>query len=171
MLVDLLGIKATDRCLEPHAGGGSFVRAMLRHSARVHASDIDSRCQGLVDAPFSRVADFLIDPPDRSSFDVIAGNPPYKNAISHAEQGLRIVKPGGYVAYLLRMGFLASKGRAPFWEKNPCRRVYILDERPSYTDGGTDRYDYAWFVWQRGWTGATTLHHLRWKRAVLALSR
>ena len=64
------------------------------------------------------------------------------HAIKNARKG---------VAFLLRLGFLASVQRAEFWKQNPPTRVIVLSKRPSFTgDGKTDRSEYAFFVWEKG---------------------
>ncbi len=84
---------------------------------------------------------------DRSSPDIVIMNPPYSRAIEFIRRAQQIVKRGGVVAALLRVGFLASSKRQDFHTKHPSR-VHVLDKRPSFTgDGKTDASDYAWFVW------------------------
>ncbi len=48
---------------------------------------------------------------------------------------------------LLRVGFLESEKRKPFWEDVGMADVYILPNRPSFDGLGTDSACYAWFVW------------------------
>lgn len=75
-------------------------------------------------------------------------NPPY----SLAEEFVRksIHRDGGYQefdqAFLLRINFLGSQKRAQFHREYPSD-LYVLPRRPSFTNGGTDATEYAWFVW------------------------
>jgi hypothetical protein len=33
--------------------------------------------------------------------------------------------------------------------------VLVLEKRPSFTGGGTDGCEYAWFIWRKGRLGST----------------
>ncbi len=156
-LVGLLPIGETDKVLEPHVGGGAFAAAVLRRTPHVVVRDIDPDAHGLTLVPDSKVADFLLSPPPEAAFDWVIGNPPYVGAVDHIEQAIRCAKPGGGIAFLLRLGLLGSTGRVPFWREFPCRQVSVIPFRPSFDGKRNGKYDYGWFWWQRGWTGKTTL--------------
>lgn len=52
------------------------------------------------------------------------------------------------VAFVLRLGFLASAKRRGLFEQYPPEAVWVIPERPSFTgDGEVDSTDYALFVW------------------------
>lgn len=71
-------------------------------------------------------------------------NPPFSLAQEFCE---RAMSEANVVAALLRLSFLASKKRVEFWRTcRPCD-VYVLAARLSFTAGGTDSCDYAWFAW------------------------
>lgn len=131
-------------CWEPHAGGGAFVRALGAAGAgAVIAGDIS----GQWGAPL----DFLTAPwPAILPCDWIVGNPPFRNHEAHIDRALRMAPN---VAFLLRLAVMESAARAPMWKRWPLRRVTVLAERPSFTDGGTDSAAYGFFWWQRGYTG------------------
>lgn len=71
-------------------------------------------------------------------------NPPYNDALAWIEKGIAETRQ---LSALLRLGFLASKGRRPFWLANPPGQIVILSRRPSFFAGKTDAADYAWFIW------------------------
>lgn len=104
-----------------------------------------ARARGLRNAEFVQ-GNFLRWEPELARPDVIVMNPPYSFAQQFVEHALRLVRRGGTVAALLRSNWLASKCRREFHRKHPAD-VYILTKRPSFTGGGTDATDYAWFVW------------------------
>lgn len=79
--------------------------------------------------------------------DLILTNPPYTLAWEFAKRSIELVQPGGVVALLLRLNFLGGQKRAAWMRENPPS-VYVTPRRPSFTDGGTDATEYAWFVWQ-----------------------
>lgn len=63
--------------------------------------------------------------------DLIITNPPYSHAQEFAEKAIASVAPGGTVALLLRLGFLAGKKRLGFHRANGSS-VYVLSSRPSF---------------------------------------
>lgn len=163
------------RCWEPHAGGGAFVRALNAAGAVAYYSDINP------DAPAYNAPDLVngvggghpiplpIPPCDaREGWTAgalirphwIVGNPPFNDAEAHVRMALDIAAVG--VAFLLRLAFLESTKRLPFWRENPPAEVYVLSRRPSFTGGGTDSAAYGWFVWRRGNTDEPVLRWLDW---------
>lgn len=91
--------------------------------------------------------------------NLVIMNPPYLKAREFVEAALRWVrtttvkktseKKYATVAALLRLPWLASKGRVDFHQKNPSA-IWVLPDRPSFTgDNKVDATDYAWFVWTK----------------------
>lgn len=154
------------RVLEPACGAGAILRevSFCRDVAQpmVQAMDIrDMSAEYEVRAVDFQHRSFIgyvpISPPD-----IIITNPPYSLAMEFVEHALRIVAPGGQVAMLLRLGFLASQKRADFHRAHPSS-LYVLPRRPSFTENGkTDSSDYAWFVWgpeRRGFVEVLEVDH------------
>jgi hypothetical protein len=147
--------------LEPHVGGGAFIEALVGLDVDVTAGDIDPTAPGLeIGARGHRgrsyVGDFL---EHREKYDWVIGNPPYKGAIDQITHALTLAPR---VAFLLRLAFLESRSRAPFWEAHPPAFVWVLTTRPSFLSsttgkGRTDQYAYAWFFWDAIDTGAPRL--------------
>jgi hypothetical protein len=79
----------------------------------------------------------------RSRWDLALGNPPYSSAMPFIKKTLELAP---IVVFLLRLGFLCSQGRSS-WLRANTPTIIPLSRRPSFTGNGTDRYDYAWFVW------------------------
>lgn len=138
--------------LEPSCGGGAFLRALEAHDIEpVLGIDIDPA------AVSGQLDDFLAARLPINYYSAVIGNPPYSLAVDFVRKSLELVEDrsassdGGIVAFLLRLGFLASKGRAALFREHPPSDVFILSERPSFTaDGKTDRYDYCFVVWTKG---------------------
>ena len=136
-------------------GGGAWIRAVrqLGHTGPVVVADIDENARGL---------SLATGPLDRSYryqnpgiyVDLIVGNPPYNQAEECVEQAL---KRSPRVAYLLRLSFLGSAGRVPFFERHPPSIAYMVSPRPSFTGGGADMSEYAFIVWDKTYSGPTRL--------------
>ena len=80
-------------------------------------------------------------------FDLIITNPPFSLAKEFLEKS---IKEADCVCYLLRLNFLGSQKRKPFWEDiSTPDELLVLSKRPSFTGKGTDATDYAWFCWDK----------------------
>lgn len=160
------------RVLEPHAGGGAFVRALLGHTLDVWAMDLDPQAPALAPSacPNRMWGDFLVDlssgPGSAWGGDPpawIVGNPPFNEAEAHVRRALSVATEGA--AFLLRLAFLEGAKRREFWREHPAAEVHVLVSRPSFTGGGTDSAAYGWFVWRRGHVGPAHLRFLDWRSA------
>ena len=86
-------------------------------------------------------------------YSLIITNPPFSLALEFLQKSLQ---EADTVIYLLRLNFLGSRKRRPFWQANRPSHVLVLAERPCFTgDGKTDSIEYAWFCWDRA--GLVTL--------------
>jgi len=157
----LVRLGMCDFVLDPCCGSGAILDVVSNVWGRrdgvwnTFGIDINRERVDKVNGHACRCADYLNIPPyDGSGWGgdrprLIITNPPYKLALPFIEKSLRSVAPGGDVAMLLRINFLGSQKRASFWRQHPCA-VYVLPKRPSFTNGGTDATEYAWFVWGEG---------------------
>ena len=137
-----------DRILEPCAGAGAIVTECRRQwpDATIDAVELDAdRCAAIEGADHALCRDWL-GMPYQGRHSLIVTNPPFKLALPFIERALVLADT---VAMLLRLNFLGSQKRAPFWRQNPCG-VYVLPKRPSFTGGKTDACEYAWFVFGDG---------------------
>ena len=142
-LVGLLPITNRQHVVEPHAGGGAFVRALLPVANSVTAYDIDPAAPGLKLATYGFDGDFLTVPVGYMS-DWIVGNPPFHGFEKHIDHALKLAPD---VAFLLRLAAMESASRIDKWKTWPLRKVWVLAERPSFTGGTTDScaYGFFWF--------------------------
>ncbi len=75
----------------------------------------------------------------------IITNPPFSLALEFCDHA---IKRAPNVFMLLRLNFLASRKRRDWWNTHKPDALFVLSERPSFTDNGkTDATDYAWFYW------------------------
>lgn len=89
--------------------------------------------------------------------DLIIANPPFSLAQEFLEHALTIREnayrgPHGRtdcptVIFLLRLNFMGAQKRYDFWTDHEAPKLRVLSQRPSFTDGGTDMTDYAWYIW------------------------
>ncbi len=162
-LVGALHFKPGAVVLEPHAGGGAFVRALKRRDVVVYANDIaDTGAARWIDPARCTIGDFL-DIRIGARFahlyglDWIVGNPPFSDAEAHIRHALTLAPN---VAFLLRLAMLESAKRRALWAETPLADVHVLPERPSFTGGATDSAAYGLFVWRRGHVGPWRGHWL-----------
>ena len=131
--------------LEPCAGDGAIIRAVAEHRQDVTWNALDIEPQG----PNIVQQDYLTLPQPHAT--VALTNPPF----ILAEQFLRkLLDEADWVVLLLRLNWIGAT-RAPLMRKLPPD-IYVLPNRPSFTNGGTDSIEYAWMVWGPGVGG-------RWK--------
>ena len=91
----------------------------------------------------------------RNGFEFVCGN----CALEFVKQALTIIEDGYNVVMFMRLQFLEGKARRSFFENNPPKYVYIFSDRIKCTNQnaphslGSSAICYAWFVWQKGFTG------------------
>lgn len=99
---------------------------------------------------------------------IIISNPPFATAIHFINKALEDLEEGGYAIFLLRLNFLGSAERFPFWKKQLPDWCFVHHERISFTDkadkwgyvqfnrdgnllkGSADSIEYAHFVFKKG---------------------
>jgi hypothetical protein len=143
---------------EPACGEGKLVRAMERHGARVHGTDLYDH--GFVDA-YSTSMDFLKVNGLMAHHDGIISNPPYglRGALATAfiRHGAAIIAKRGFMALLLPIDFDNAKSRRDCFADSPAycakisltKRIKWFDVPPEpgkKKQGPTENH--AWFVWE-----------------------
>ncbi len=147
--------------LEPFCGIGTVAEEIKKAGYEVVAFDI-------VDRGYGKVADFNTLKVDKGKYDIIS-NPPYdKHLIDNIIKCLDICH--GKVALLLPLDYLAGQERYERLYKNyPPKKVYVYRERiviakcgefEKMAAAGGNTTNYCWFLWERGWQGATEIQWL-----------
>lgn len=166
-------VSSPNTILEPSAGAGSFVSAAAEvwKPRRMCWNDLDT---GLIlqehhqracensDEMIRLNQDFLTLHGGHGHFDLAVGNPPYKHSEAHVRHAISLLAPGGVLAFLLPVNFLAGIKRVgALYQGHPPEYVYVLDKRPQFVDGyrinkhgkrvkkGTDSNEYGVFVWRK----------------------
>ncbi len=87
-----------------------------------------------------------------NKYNIVITNPPFAIAQQIIEKALQVCKEGWYVIMLLRLNYIGSQARQPFWTTNKPYAIYAHNKRMSFTDDNkTDSIEYAHFVWKK-WT-------------------
>jgi predicted RNA methylase len=147
--------KGNMRVLEPHAGGGAFLRALDGYTSRIHALDIDPTCWSVRERN-AGVADFLGTKMIRADYDRVVGNPPFDNAEQHVDRALSIAHE---VAFLLPVSRWDAAERLQWWQDAPLRHVWLFAER---VWPGSRQIGFFWF--DRSFRGrAPTIEFTSWR--------
>ena len=89
---------------------------------------------------------------------------PYKYAKEFVLKALELLPYGCRCCMFLKLTFLEGKARyEEIFKHTPPRAVYVLSERLQCAKNGdfesykNSAIAYAWYVWQKGWTGKTVI--------------
>jgi hypothetical protein len=131
LISDEIDWKDIFRFYEPCKGDGAIYNKINMPEDKKHFDEI------------SEGKDYLVG--EKRRVDLIVTNPPFSLALEFLEKSM------GHsvnIAFLLRLNFLGSQRRKPFWEKyGTPSRLFVLSKRPSFAGRGTDATEYAWFCW------------------------
>ncbi len=139
------------------SGENHLADVFKKHGHDVRTSDIVQR------TPTTEVYDFLS--MDNTSWhgDIVT-NPPYKFATEFIYKALSIIREGNKVAMFLKLQFMEGKGRKRLFTNFPPKVIYVSSSRINCamngnfeglrTTGGS-AVAYAWYVWEKGYKGAT----------------
>jgi hypothetical protein len=150
--------KFSNNIWECACGGGHLSEVLLKNGYNVKSTDLIDRDYA------SELVDFLgIDNIDMFDGDIIT-NPPYKYAEQFVEKALSLIPKGNRVAMFMGIQFLEGKKRREFLRRFPIKIVYVSSSRLYCAKNGDfEKYKsnsarcYAWFIWEKGHTGDTTL--------------
>jgi len=155
------------RLLDGSCGWGRILRTGTDAGYQMHGADIvDVRKIDelrIKNVPFT-VRDFL-KPATADCFVSCVSNPPFDNIEAFCRRALEIAE------YKVAMISPLPRLPAAHWLKSlPLKTVFLLSPRPSmppaeYLESGQKpgggRPEFAWLVFQRGWTGSPELKWLR----------
>lgn len=149
--------------------GGHLAKVLTEHGHEVIATDIVDRGY-----PGTKILNFIR--PSIEQTDVLKGilnnfsgdivtNPPYSILNEFLVRALAMLKPNSKLAILGRIQVIESQGRREIYDKHPIKTIYVPSKRIICSMGGTFKETssavcYAWFVWQKGYTGETQMKWL-----------
>ena len=137
-------------------GEGHLSERLKKKGFTVFSSDIIDRGY-----PKTQVIDFLT--AKQSCICDILTNPPYKYAKEFVLKALELLNPDRKVYMLLKLTFLEGKARyIDLFSRYPPKTIYVFSERISCVKNGEGEFNhgavcYAWFVWEKGFTGTTEI--------------
>ena len=140
---------------EPACVEGHLSKEFQKQGYAVYSSD-------LVDRGYGKVFDFLSIENQKWYGDIVT-NPPYKYAQEFVEKALAITTHGHKIAMFLKLTFLEGKARKEFFRTHPPRTIYVSSSRIQCAMNGvfnakdSSAVCYAWFVWENGYKGETTI--------------
>jgi hypothetical protein len=152
--------------LDPFAGGGSIVGVCLSRGLRAEGSDLYNRGFGRHPVDAFSITDMQ---------DNIVTNPPFIESERAVEHYLPLVR--GCLCLLGRLNFLEAQCRHRLFDESPPSRVWVTSRRASIPPGNLahprDQFGainplpgkggstaFAWFVWDKAYTGKTILDWL-----------
>ena len=140
-------------------GGGHLSRVLKRNGYNVKSSDIINRGY-----ESTEILDFLKVTKDDIKREIprdIISNPPYKYAKEFVEHALDISMDSVKIAMFLKVTFLEGQARAKLFKKYPPKTIYVFSKRVECAKNGvflgTSAVAYAWFIWEKGFTGAPVI--------------
>lgn len=151
------GESFSENIWECACGDGALSKTLTSYGYDVKSTDLIFRGYGEGDVDFLAF--------DGEYDGDIVTNPPYSKAKEFVEKALSVVTDGHKVAMLLRLQFLETKSRRELFERFPPKYVYVSSSRiqcaknGDFKGTGSSAVAYAWFVWEKGFGGETTV---RW---------
>lgn len=136
-------------------GIGHLSEVLKQRGHDVYSTDLIDRGYGVGNIDFLSCQDIF-------DGDIIT-NPPYKYAKEFVEHALELVPDGHKVAMFLKFTFAEGKARKRLFETQPPKTVYISSSRLICAKNGdfdsisSSAVAYAWYVWEKGYTGDTVL--------------
>ena len=149
----------SEKIWEPAVGGGHLA-TVLKDKGHV------VRCSDIIDRGYenTKIIDFL-QFNGKWSYDIIT-NPPYSKAIPFLYKGMQIMERGSLFAMLLKVQFLEGGKRGILFEDYKPKSVYVFCDRVECAKNGEflggSAVAYAWYIWQKGFNGQTTIDWI-WK--------
>lgn len=136
---------------ENACGEGHLSKRMEHHGKTVYSTDLINRGYG------HDYFDFLSSNVKWPG-DIIT-NPPYKYAQEFVAKSLEAIEPGKQVAMFLKLTFLEGQKRRKLFDVAPPKYIYVFTARQTcaingeFSKAGSSAACYAWFIWEKGYTG------------------
>jgi len=136
-------------------GEGHISQVLIKAGYNVKSTDLINRGYGIGEIDF-------LSQHERWEGDIIT-NPPYAIGTDFIVKSLELINDGNKIAMFLPLRYLEGKMRKNLYVKHPPKIIYISSSRLACAINGEfekmkgNAVCYAWFIWQRGYTGDTIL--------------
>ena len=144
-------------------GEGSLSEEMKLLGYDVYSSDLVNRGYGeQFDFLSGNMSNYLSETNKTIDMNIIT-NPPYKYANDFIVKALSIMQQGKKLALFLPIRYLEGKARKKIFKENPPKIIYVSSSRLICAINGEfhkqkgSAVSYAWFVWEKGYQGTTTI--------------
>ena len=151
-----------EKIWEPACGSGNIVKVLRARGHTVYASDINNYGCGEPGVDFL-TTDAI--PPA----EAIVTNPPFKLIQKFVERALELCP---LVIILARLAFYEGQRRSKLLEESGLARIHVFANRLPmiHREGWTgpkasSAIVFAWFTWQKGYTGPTTIDRISWEKS------
>lgn len=136
-----------DDIWEPACGDGSMSRVLESAGYKVVSTDLEPRGYG-AQGDFFFYGSLLA--------SNIVTNPPFRLAREFADRALALGCEK--LALLCKLAFLEGQERGAWFPNTPLKNVYVFSERLNMyrngvINGGAGMIAFAWYVWERGYSG------------------
>ena len=149
----------TGRGWEPCCGDGAISKVLVETGHDVYSSDLIDRGYGDATCDFLTPRSIA-----RPEVNYVITNPPYKIAEKMLHRALEVADTK--VAFLCRLLWIEGEGRFQrVYSQQPPRRIWAFSKRvnmarnndPRWNHGDGGMVAFAWYVWEKGYTGPTEL--------------
>lgn len=144
---------------EPACGPGAIVKVLRDHGHSVFATDLHQYGCGLSGIDFLTAG--------HRTTDAVVTNPPYQLAEAFVRKALEF---SPLTIMLLRLAFLESVRRTDILERSGLARIHVFRNRLPMMHRkdwagpkSSSAMPFAWFIWERGYTGSTTIDRISWE--------
>ncbi len=147
--------KLNDCVWECACGEGHLAELLKNRGYCVEATDLIDRGYGVSGKNFLE----YVCPTEGD----ILTNPPFKLAEKFVEKGMSLLYQGNHLILFLKIQFLEGQKRKELFKKYPPKYVYCHSSRQQCSKNAdfenlkaTTQF-YAWYVWEKGYTGDTII--------------
>lgn len=153
-----VGMSLPEKVWECACGTGTLSERLEYFGYNVVSSD-------LVNRGYGQTVDFLECREMPQDCKCIITNPPYKYALEFVKHGIELLSEGGLCIMFLKTQFLEGQKRwkeiysstPPKWVLQFRKRILCAKNGrfEAMRKAGGSAVSYAWFVWEKGYTGKT----------------
>lgn len=149
-----------DNIWECACGEGHLAKVFEKAGKLFNATDIINRGYG--DGSLDFLSYDCLSKYKHWNGDIVT-NPPYKYALDFVKQAINKIHNGHKVCMFLKLTFLEGKARKDFFKHYPPKTIYVCSGRikcalnGDFDATGQSAACYAWFVWEKGFTGNPTI--------------